>query len=763
MDTCHVEAKETLKYTMRKSLIISMLMVASGAMVTVTVTAAEDSIPQAGSEMMHNPEFRVNELFTGYENLRSPVFSELRKRYDLDAVVAGIDGEFARILALRHWIKTQIRIENDNPTRTAHDTAQEILDAARAGGGFHCAHFRKVQQAVLNAYGYVTRSLGVGDGRLDQGRHHGVNEVWVNELCKWVLIDAKYDLHFEKGGIPLSALELRDELLKNNGLNVLRAYGPKRELSSVAVPDTVAESMGFYRWLSWELNTGMTSDFPNNVSSALVLYDDEYALANIWYRDGKPHWAYDAGFFIHTTHRNWIEWTPNVIRSGVTVVDASVSIWLSSCTPNFSRYVKQSDNGVWEMCADSITVKIPKTDTVLSFCAENLAGVRGPIHRVLLKPDMTGESDPFACRIRTIICTKDRLMNFYHSIVPILCAAVAVASEAAPVQLGIAAKFPGDAGLKASPSIVFIEDFEDGTIEGLKGRWDAVGNTENALAIDDDMKPEGSPGKHSLRITARKGKNEGGLINKIFKPGYDELYVRMYVRFDPKCGFLHHFCKLGGDIDPQPWGHGRAGQLAETWFKTGIEPAGGYTHTWPGSSFAPPGAWFFYSYYPEMHSWQNEDGTTNGKPNAYYGNRFQPEMPALIERGRWICVEWSIKLNSAADKRDGTQRFWIDGKLTGDWSPGTPKGYWMREQFRIRPDQPERAKPFEGFLWRKDMAMKINEFKIENYVSEEVFNNNAAYAKEHPDVAIDTDNLAVWFDHIVVSTEYIGPMALRKK
>ena len=39
-----------------------------------------------------------------------------------------------------------------------------ILDAALEGQGFHCGHFMKVQNGIMNAYGYVTRTLGAGPG-----------------------------------------------------------------------------------------------------------------------------------------------------------------------------------------------------------------------------------------------------------------------------------------------------------------------------------------------------------------------------------------------------------------------------------------------------------------------------------------------------------------------------------------------------------------------------------------------------------------------
>ncbi len=97
-----------------------------------------------------NPAYRGNEIFRAFENFYSPRVKELRERYELDKVVAGETDEFRRILLLRHWIFSTIRVDNEHPTPTRGD-AFAILDAAMKGGGFHCAHFSIVQHAVLNS------------------------------------------------------------------------------------------------------------------------------------------------------------------------------------------------------------------------------------------------------------------------------------------------------------------------------------------------------------------------------------------------------------------------------------------------------------------------------------------------------------------------------------------------------------------------------------------------------------------------------------
>lgn len=351
-------------------------------LVTTSRTSAEESgrfvvVP------VENPLYCGNELFRAFENYYSPRIRELRSRYKLDDVVAGESDEWKRILLLRHWIKSNIAIDNDNPTQTRGDTFA-ILDAALAGGKFHCTHFSIVQHAVLNSFGYVTRRLGCGPGLKDDGGHHGVNEVWVNKFSKWILIDAKYDAHFEKNKVPLSALEIRDELWRDGAKSVICVVGPDRKPmkpdsktgKSETRPDT-------YRWCSWETNTNRFTTFPAKPTSTLVMLKDDIFRNNTWYRDGKPHWAYNTPYLIATTKRDWIEWTPNVISSKVIIEGDKANVFLSSCTPNFRSFQKMGDDSTWQDCDEKVELSLNKRAcNRFRFRTINLFGVVGPEHHI---------------------------------------------------------------------------------------------------------------------------------------------------------------------------------------------------------------------------------------------------------------------------------------------------------------------------------------------------------------------------------------------
>jgi len=312
---------------------------------------------------------------------------------------------------------------------------------------------------------------------------------------------------------------------------------------------------------------------------------------------------------------------------------------------------------------------------------------------------------------------------------------------------GIAARYPGDVGIEKDPAVLFVECFEEHTLGAVCKRWTETKNPRNrVLALANDV-PPGSPGRASLQMTSRKGENTGGHLWKLLKPGVDQMYARLYVKFSKDHPYVHHFVKIGAWKNSPNWPQGEAGHRhdGKKSFQTGLEPGSGWGRN------TPPGAWFLYTYWCEMRSWQGPQG------KSFYGNAFAPARPVQAPRDRWQCVEFMVKANSAPDKSDGEQAFWLDGQLAGRWAPGTPAGKWVKDRFVAGAGQ-----PFKGFRWRTDNSVKINTFWLLYYM-DAVFNKKGNQFKPPPGVPYNTEGGSVWFDHVVVAKEYIGPLRARQK
>jgi hypothetical protein len=274
-----------------------------------------------------------------------------------------------------------------------------------------------------------------------------------------------------------------------------------------------------------------------------------------------------------------------------------------------------------------------------------------------------------------------------------------------PSGSGLAAKFPGDAGLKTNAQVIFADDFESGN---LGDGWDETGNKNGKVLSFASPGAEARLGKRCVRVEAHLGQDTGGGLTKWFEPT-DTVFIRFFTRFDAGCDYVHHFVTLrankslqGGD----KWsGFGGAGLKPEGTerFSTAIEPWGDW------GRWTAPGRWNFYSYWHQM-----EPSKGDGK---YWGNSFSVPTAPLVPRDRWICVEFMLKHNTPGSP-DGEQAFWIDGVLQGHW---------------------------KGINWRKSAQLKANALTLESYVTD-------SWTKNPVNV--------VFFDNVVIARSYIGPAAM---
>lgn len=310
----------------------------------------------------------------------------------------------------------------------------------------------------------------------------------------------------------------------------------------------------------------------------------------------------------------------------------------------------------------------------------------------------------------------------------------AARSTTLPKGFGLSAKYPGDKGIAKDPRVLLFEDFETGSLEDLGKRWESVSNEGGRVLAFSSDTPPGSGGKRSLQMTATLGENTGGHLYARLPRGVEKVYARFYVKFPTDAEYIHHFVHLGGYHPSTPYPQGGAGERpqGDERMTVGIEPFGF------GGTASPPGLWNFYAYWPEMKI------SADGK---HWGNSLRPPRPAPVPIGRWQCVEVMMKCNSAPDRRDGELALWLDGKPQAHFFRGARRGPWTGLGFAL---VEQGGEPFEGFRWRTSRDLTINFFWLLHYVTESAARQNR--------VANPKRENRVWFDNIVVSTAYIGPI-----
>ncbi len=300
---------------------------------------------------------------------------------------------------------------------------------------------------------------------------------------------------------------------------------------------------------------------------------------------------------------------------------------------------------------------------------------------------------------------------------------------------GIAARFPGDNDIENDPDVLFVERFDEKTVEQVFSRWNEAKHGDD-MSLSDDVVP-GSADGQSLLMTQIGGKNSGPhlyrqIVSDETGKGYEQLYARFYVKIASDCSPIHHFgtC-MGGNNPPTRWPMVSAGNRTDgnKSFWSGIEPHG-------GNKF-----WDYYTYWHEMRACPT---------GSHWGNTFVRDKNLVVEKDKWVCVEVMMKMNDPVNSYTGEQAFWIDGKLwrkdgqiISHYGPGFPKGKWVWDHFDVDPN----GEPFEGYRWRKTKDLDVNYIWAYLYITKSPEGHKSK----------------VWFDNIVVAKSYIGPLVEKKK
>lgn len=309
---------------------------------------------------------------------------EFRERYDFAGFIEGGASEFERLLLLREWVHRQI--PSGQPVIPTSDPF-EILDTAAQGGTFYCTHYSIVFQACAVACGWVSRKLGIDSDHSSEepSTHHGVDDVFVNELGKWVAMDSHHDVHYEKDGVPLSPWEVAREYVRNGGEDVDVCVGLEREKvagsNKVCLPGR-HESCCYF----WCLHQWHADPFSESGSwkprLRLVLVGDAHDKKT-WYQgappETHPHVCYSDGSFQFT--RREADVYPDVGTCRIELSKGerpgTVRVRIGTFTPAFEALLLKTDGGDSRAADLSFDWYLHEGENRLAVRTRNLFGALG--------------------------------------------------------------------------------------------------------------------------------------------------------------------------------------------------------------------------------------------------------------------------------------------------------------------------------------------------------------------------------------------------
>jgi hypothetical protein len=208
---------------------------------------------------------------------------------------------------------------------------------------------------------------------------------------------------------------------------------------------------------------------------------------------------------------------------------------------------------------------------------------------------------------------------------------------------------PSPVSQLAGGETIFAEDFESGTLAAWQ---DGVNPSKQRVVTAQDAQS----GNHYLAVTYPAGA-DGGWLTRFFMPGYQTMYVSLYVRFPQGWSGGTKLIGLYGSRTDDQWsGFGKAGLCPNgtDFFDTMLV----------AEQVGNPGPLRFYSYYPEMSREPGGDvcfgrfGDQVGQANYSGSVALRPDT--------WHKVEFFVQLNTPGNS-DGQQIFWVDGKQGAVW------------------------------------------------------------------------------------------------
>jgi hypothetical protein len=255
----------------------------------------------------------------------------------------------------------------------------------------------------------------------------------------------------------------------------------------------------------------------------------------------------------------------------------------------------------------------------------------------------------------------------------------------------------------------------------------------DGLTLDTDVPPRSNGSASGKLVASGAGPNAVDFYKKLL-PGYDELYVRYYAKYQANIEWHHTGVWIGGYNPPLDWPNPQAGLKpdGDDRFSIALEPME------QGSTPRMDS----YNYWMKMHSWMDQpSGDT-----AYYGNSVIHD-PTLVAKEQWQCFEIHVKVNPSTSSGAGAELgFWLDDRAIIQFTDADPTGYWVKDKFcpnaatgsectNYRPASPTLV-PLDLQL-RNTAALTLNYFWPQNYIT----SGGAG---------------AVWYDDMVVARKRVG-------
>jgi hypothetical protein len=350
---------------------------------------AEDYFQQRGEGVrlvkMENETIRRSPFRFSYQPYDEPRLHQLREKYRLDEVIEGASCEFEQMVRLRSWCRSRFR-RKDYQLRVDNFDALEVLDRNLRIDSDEPLDVRKhIDPCVFFPLLFSQVLLSMGHSPRIGAITHGVIEVWSNQYKKWVTMDAELDWHYEKDGIPLSMIEMRDEGSdpKHSRVRIVRGNQSSGD-ANTTMAHLGVEELPVEALINWHVREvdirDMRNDWlTNHYFHGHPRWSDQNSLA---YEDpgAGPERSIYKLLFPHTRNREDMYWTLN--QTEIWIRESSpadrLNLVLRTVTPNFDFFeIRIDDAKPVQSQTGIVEWQLHEGENTISIATVNKFRVRG--------------------------------------------------------------------------------------------------------------------------------------------------------------------------------------------------------------------------------------------------------------------------------------------------------------------------------------------------------------------------------------------------
>lgn len=347
-----------------------------------------------------NPNPKTCHVDFSFENLLHPELLQMRIKYQLSQFARNYKDEFSAQLALMEW-QNQNQLSGGPDIKVGRDDQVfDVINNNQCNSNMmqlpidNCAGFAYAFVKLAAATGHIARAVNnISQStpyRLFSAPHVTV-EIWSNQYIKWIAFDTLFNLSWWKNGMPLSALEIRDEYFKNDGKDINIKWGAN--LVTMPVNNLLGPTAGHpmkYYWVLYLKANNFFSFSPEEKFWRALLFRDEFNKGQAFttYPNNNRRPYAGEGTLDESSDKKDFNWPLNLTQIIATAGSTNkLYLKLFTWTPNFDQFSIQWNEQSIKSYEKEYKFILKPGINKLTAQSINILGIKGHPSKIVIEYD----------------------------------------------------------------------------------------------------------------------------------------------------------------------------------------------------------------------------------------------------------------------------------------------------------------------------------------------------------------------------------------